>query len=279
MTIEKPQKSAGVEASASTILSDEELSKYQKYITHVRELAFTVGFNRSSSSLIGDLLHGHPNMVMANEAGALRQYTQGTITSREVLLASIIKHSMNKGRKYFIAGQNCYDSVEVIGDKHSPNNTFALMKEGFNTLEKLDKLVKLPIKFLFTVRNPYDMISSMIIKVHDYSINEAKSFEKAISYFTRCSDKNLELIKQVPPNRIFMIRHEDFVAVPEKMLKELCDFLSVTQAPDYLSDCAEVVYKIPNKSRENLDWAAKHKEQVSALIEKYEFFNGYNWDE
>ena len=278
MTTEKPQRKAKEQAPASTLLTNKELSEYQKYTTHVRELVFTVGFNRSGSSLIGDLLDGHPNIVMANEAGALRHYTQGEIISRESLLAFIIKNSMNKKRKYFIAGQNCYDSVEAIGDKHSPNNTFALMKEDFNTLEKVDKFVGLPIKFLFTVRNPYDMISSMIIKVHGYSINEAKSFKKAISYFTKCSIKNLELIKQVPPNRIFMIRHEDFIATPRKMLKDICDFLGVAQAPDYLSDCTEVVYKIPNRSRDRLDWDEESERKVDALIEKYEFFNGYSRD-
>ena len=306
MTTENLQKNASREAPVSTLLTGEELSKYQKYIANVQELVFTVGFNRSGSSLIGDLLDGHPNIVIANEAGVIRKYIQGKITSRESLLALIIKNSMNKARKNFIAGQNCYDSATVIGDKHSPNNTLALMEEGFNTLEKLNKLVKLPIKFLFTVRNPYDMISSMIIKVYDCSINEAESFEKAISYFTKCSKKNLELIKQVPSDKIFMIRHEDLVASPEKMLRDICDFLDVSQIPghpsgrvaasskkmlkaicdfgsgaqasDYLSDCVKAIYKMPNKSRDSLDWDAEHKTQVDALIEKYEFFNGYNWD-
>ena len=276
MTTEKPQRKAKGQVPASTLLSNKELSKYKKYTTHVRELAFTVGFNRSGSSLIGDLLDGHPNIVMANEAGVLRKYRQGEITSREALFASIIKNSMNKSRKNFIAGQNCYDSVEVIGDKHSPNNTLALIKEGFNTLEKLDKLVKLPIKFLFTIRNPYDMIASMINTIPDWNNSQDEKLEQTFLFFENHSKNNLKLIKQVPADQIFMIRHEKFIASPKKMLSDICDFLDVVKTPEYLADCASATYKIPNRSRDTLDWDEESERKVDALIEKYEFFNGYS---
>lgn len=281
MTTEKSQENTKPETQISAPIIGEESVEYQKYIANVRELVFTVGFNRSGSSLIGDLLDGHPNIVMANEAGVIRRYTQGTITSREYLLTLIIKNSMNKRRKRrknFISGQNCYDRIEVMGDKHSSNNTFALMEENFNTLEKLSRLVKLPIKFLFNVRNPYDMISSKIIKVSDPSMSETENFEKTISYFTECSDKNLELIKQVSPDKMFMIRHEDFIASPKNMLKDICDFLSVTPTPDYLRNCASTTYKIPRRNRYKLNWSEELKRKVDKLIETYEFFDGYSWD-
>ena len=76
-----------------------ELSQYQEYINNLHEAVFTVGFNRSGSSLIGDLLSAHPNIVMDNESGIIRKYVNGEFTSRESLLSFIIKHDMDRAYK------------------------------------------------------------------------------------------------------------------------------------------------------------------------------------
>ena len=256
---------------------DQQLSQYKKYITNIREVVFTIGFNRSGSSLVGDFLAGHPNIVMSHEIGVLRKYKQGEITTRDTLLLSIIEGSFKRyKRKNYIAGQDNYDSIEVIGDKHSPNNTFAVTKAKDDIIVKLQALLKLPIKFLFTIRNPYDMISSMVTKTSDGW--ESEQIYKAISYFTECSFHNQELIKRLPNDMIFTIRNEEFIANPLLMLADMCDFLDVVKTPDYLSDCVASCYRVPNRSRDNLDWDAEMRKQVDALIEKYEFFDGYSWD-
>ena len=270
------------EKSQTSQQSKTELSQYQEYLNNVREAVFTVGFNRSGSSLIGDLLSAHPNIVMDNESGIIRRYMNGEFTSRESLLSFIIKHDMDRGiKKNYVAGQyqQHYDcNIEVVGDKHSPHNTVSLTKTESNTLEELEKFIKLPIKLLFNVRNPYDMVASMVNSIPDWRQSQSEKTEKAISFFTHRSADNMKLIDQVSADRIFMIRLEDFIASPAKMLANICDFLGVAKTPEYLSSCTEVTYKMPNKSRDTLDWNEEHQKKIDALIEKYEFFNGYSRD-
>ena len=270
------------EKSQTSQQSETELSQYQKYIKNVRGAVFTVGFNRSGSSLIGDLLSAHPNIVMDNESGIIRKYVNGEFTSRESLLSFIIKHDMDRAyKKNYIAGQyqHHYDgNIEIIGDKHSPNNSVFLTKTESNALEELEKFIKLPIKLLFNVRNPYDMVASMVKAIWDGKENKDEKIKEAISFFTCRSADNMKLIDQVPADRIFMIRLEDFIASPKNMLSDICDFLGVAKTPEYLSSCTKVTYKVPNKSRDTLDWDEEYEREVDALIKKYEFFNGYSRD-
>ena len=279
MATDKPQKDTVTDTKISAPLTERELSQY---LAKVRGVVFSVGFNRSGSSLIGDLITAHPNIVMSNEARVIGRYAEGEFNTRESLFSFIIKKNMAKGiRKNFVAGQyqDRYDTdIEIIGDKHSPNNTMQLAKEGFNTLAKLKEFIKLPIKFIFTVRNPYDMVSSMVTNIPDWHLTSDEKIEEAILYFKKISKKNMALITQVPANQIFTVRHEAMVAAPEKMLADICDFLGVVKTPDYLSDCAAVTYKVPNKSRDRLNWDLKSREKIDTLIEEYAFFSGYSWD-
>ncbi len=262
--------------------SETELSQYQKYIKNVRRAVFTVGFNRSGSSLICRLLSAHRNIVIDNESGVIRRYMNGEFTSRESLLSFIIKHDMDRGnKKNYVAGQyqQHYDcNIEVVGDKHSPNNTVSLTNTASNTLEELEKFIKLPIKLLFNVRNPYDMVASMVNSIPDWRQSQSEKIKEAISFFTHRSADNMKLIDRVSADRIFMIRLEDFIASPERMLSDICDFLSIAKTPEYLSGCAAVTYKVPKRSRDTLDWDEEHQKKIDALIEKYEFFNGYSRD-
>ena len=260
--------------------SETELSQYQEYIKNVRKAVFTVGFNRSGSSLIGNLLSAHPNIVINNESGIIKRYVNGEFTSRESLLSFIIKHDMDRGnKKNYVAGQyqQHYDcNIEVVGDKHSPHNTVFLTKTESNTLEELEKFIKLPIKLLFNVRNPYDMVASMVNSIPNWEQSQNQKIKEAISFFTRRSADNMKLIDQVSADQVFMIRLEDFIAAPERMLSDICDFLSIAKTSEYLSGCAAVIYKVPKRTRDTVDWDEEHQKKIGALIEKYEFFNGYS---
>ena len=153
-----------------------------------------------------------------------------------------------------------------------------LTKTGSNTLEELEKFIKLPIKLLFTVRNPYDMVASMVNSIRGERQSQNEKIKKAISFFTRRSVDNMKLIHRVPVGRIFTVRLEDFIASPEKMLADICGFLGVAKTPEYLSSCAEATYKMPNRSRNTLNWNEEYEKEIDALIKKYEFFAGYGRD-
>ena len=66
------------------------------------------------------------------------------------------------------------------------------------------------------------------------------------------------------------------VADPKLQLTKLCEFVQVPVSPDYLDSCASCVHEKPNRRRFEFEWTPKQKQEVASLIEKYDFFSGYD---
>ncbi len=164
--------------------------------------------------------------------------------------------------------QGSFRSLEVIGIKHSRQNVEVLSKGKIleNLKGKLQKM-GITLKFIFTVRNPYDMIATAVR-------TNADDRKKIINF---CKD-NVKILKQVDAEEVFIAKHEDMVENPKQQLTKLCDFLQVSISSSYLEDCVSQVVKEPYRSRFELDWTENQKTELSALIRKYDFFSGYSWD-
>ncbi len=139
------------------------------------------------------------------------------------------------------------------------------------------------LKFIFTIRNPYDIYATM----QRYSVDmwhtkgtiygKYATMQSADILLDLC-EKNVEILKNSDPQDVFMSKHEDMVANPRSQLAKICDFLQVPVSPDYLDDCASVVNKEVHKSRMDYDWTKDKKRNIASLIGKYDFFSGYDWN-
>ncbi len=188
-----------------------------------------------------------------------------------------------------------YEAPEVIGVKNS-----LLLAESLLTEERLQKLQKnlekagiRRLRFIFTVRNPYDMIATNVLywagnkrvrMVTKDDVSKMLDYHIKVSFPAMC-ERGERLFKLMKPESIpdqatdiLINKHEDLVASPSKQLSELCKFLKLPASPDYLDDCASVVDKYPNQSRHELHWFTLQKEEVAKLIDKYHFFSGYSWN-
>ena len=299
------------------------------YFKDTHTMVLVSFFPRSGSSLLGYLLTAHRNMIIANEPAKKEENLYDKVPINVLLNyilyidqirrkeAELTQHSQkpekfsspdttteriyNQKDRYVIVPnqwQASCESLQVIGIKNSLPLAETLATE--DTLQKLmENLKKIGIrrlKFIFTVRNPYDMIATDVIywaknkrlrTVTPNDINKILDYKVRISFPDMCkaSAKIFELMK---PNRlifpttsnknIFLNRHEDVVASPTKQLSKLCKFLKVPVTRDYLDDCASVIRKNANKSRYELDWSDEQKEEVAKIIRKYDFFSNYSWD-
>ena len=287
------------------------------YFNDAHTMVLVSFFPRSGSSLLGYLLTAHRNMVIANEPtkegenlydqvpiAALLNHILYTDKMRyeeaeKARLAEISEKSLSdntEGRAYsqktryvFIDNQwqaRC-ESLHVIGVKNSLFLAETLLTE--NVLQELKnklKKINLRLKFIFTVRNPYDMIATDVMywannkrlrTVTEGDINKMLDYKVKVSFPDMCAaaTKLFELMK---PRTIFLNKHEDLVADPSEQLSKLCEFLNVSAMPDYLRDCAAMIHENPHKSRHELEWSAEQKDAVEKTINKYDFFAGYGWD-
>ncbi len=285
------------------------------YFGKLRTMLLISTFSRSGSTLLGYLLTAHCNMVVASEPKNYGENLYDEVPPMALVnyilhvdkmrfeeakkfqslekpnKVSTIKSTYNKQERYMFVPnqwQACCELLRVIGIKNSSLLAKSLSEEGVykKFMTRLGKIGINRLRFIFTVRNPYDMISMGI--VHREGNPKTPSFTERQKHdmitrriknqFVEQCEIAKKLIELSKAESIFINRHEDMVASPVDQLAKLCDFLRVPAFPDYLNDCASVVYKKANKSRYELDWSKQQKKEVAKLIDKYDFFSGYSWD-
>ena len=165
--------------------------------------------------------------------------------------------------------QGRFKRLKVIGVKYSDINSLVLSEYGI--LENLKKKLEgkdISLKFIFTVRNPYDIFAS--------GANARRG--KMQQHFTTMCECNARILKQVHTRDVFISRHEDMVKGPSSQLTKLCDFLQVPISQGYLEDCSCLVAQELHRSRYEHDWTKEGKKEIASSIEKYDFFSGYDWE-
>lgn len=236
-----------------------------------------LGHGRSGHSLFGALLNAHPDAVISHELDALYYIKRGM--SREQLFALILKRDrwfteIGSGwheHNYHVPNQwqGRFRKLKVIGDKKGGVST-ARLKKSPELLDKLRRTVRVPVKVIHVIRNPFDNLATMVR-------HGGKSLEENIVKFFETSDVNERLMREFGPDML-TLRHEEIIAQPKENLKALVDFIGLTADDQYLTDCAGLIFVSPSRSRSKLDWPANLRQRVQAEIDKRPFLRGYSFD-
>jgi len=241
-----------------------------------------IGYPRSGHTLYGCLLDAHPNIVIAQEAHALQYFSQTEILNRRQFFNLLIRNSKDhaamgkvwQGYAYVIPNwfQGKYElkSLQVIGDKQGGASVTFLQRSGFGILKRLEELVKVPIRYVHVIRNPFDNISTISIRQFN------GDSERSISYYNGLVRTVSEFRKKFTKD-IFEVKHEDFISQPIKHLADLCDFLEVEYTPEYLEACSKIVFKNPKITRNLISWSRKNINRINRLCKKVDFLRGYSY--
>jgi len=252
---------------------------YEDAFEDVETYCVFIGNPRSGHSLIGALLDAHPHVIMAHEFDALYYVQVGF--SKEQLFYLLLENSRvcaQTGRKsspysYAVPNQwqGQFTKLRVIGDKRGGRSTRRLYADP-QLMQRLRDTVGARIKFIHVIRNPYDNISTL-------SRRRYKSLTRSMEhYFYNCGAV-AALKKQIDPPDIFEVKHEDFIAHPGARLRELCHFLGVDAAEDYLRDCASIIYELPHKSRYDVKWSPELLDLVKGRMRQFPFLQGYTFED
>ena len=263
-------------------------------IRHLETVCLPIGMPRCAAQVIFCALTAHPNIVMCMRADALLVWLNNVnaygefyatknfffrILRKNKEIQADKKKSKRGANLYFIPNQwqGRFKHLSVIGDCSQHGNMEVLIEGKHQMLKVFEKNIKVPLKFIFFVRNPYDIISSQVIR--SYSREEQKEILKEfVNRFIELCTMGEKLLDKVSPDQVFLWRLEDHIADPQQKLSELCSFLNVESTRGYLDDCAKIFYKKPSRSRYLIDWHDDYKAQVAAAIEQYDFLSGYSWD-
>lgn len=253
-------------------------AQHRHLFDDVQTYVMFIGHARSGHSLVGSLLNAHPDAVIAHELDVLRYVRWGfrsaqifqLIVERDALITSREFHA-NRRYDYRVADQwqGRVRRLKVIGDKKGGASTRKL-GEHPELLSRLQRTVRVPVRLVQVVRNPYDNISTIALR-------SGRDLGEAIDrYFDRCATVQ-QLGSQVSEKELICLRHEDFVADPERSMSDLCEFVGLEAEESYVRRCAAIVRRSPHLSRHEIVWAQEHVERVEQRLAQYPFLNGYTF--
>ena len=274
---------------------------------NIERCLLMVGYRRAGSTLLGQLLNAHPEMVIAHEAHLvsrlhLPRYLphggRGRIT-RMILnrdrQARQRDSYRSAGYSYAVKGhwQGSCTRLRVIGDKAAYNTVRALYRRP-DLLDSLRRRLRAPLRVLLTCRNPYDMVASqhlnrlrnrhgaVIPALRDYRPPDAERPEVGQTtipqFLKEVSDQLIEVLPMFRKEDVLPVFHEDLIASPREKLCEVCSFCGVESTEEYLDACAAVVLPSAHRTRFKVRWNEEQKADVAAAIDRYPWFEGYGFE-
>lgn len=281
---------------------------------NVERLLLTVGYNRSGSSLLGALLTAHPEMVVSHELYLLQRLQDLRCVPTPSLKGRAVRLILERDREFQrlgrIAGsgysysmnsvssmnstnglwQGRHTRLRLIGDKGSTNVARILGDRRVEELNQLRQRVRLPVRFLFTNRNPYDVVASRRIHTaraslarcpsRDYTPADSERVEVAeedLRWFLGISENLSSVFATLPKEDVLPMRYEDFIASPREKLCEICAFLGVSRDERHLDECAAFTFPTPHQTRRKVRWTEDQTTQIAAAIAKYPWLAGYDF--
>ncbi len=255
---------------------------------NVEKYCMFIGSHRSGHSLVGALLDAHPNIILSHELDALKYVEAGFSKLQHYsLLLNNSQYFINKekslipetkifkGRfKYIVPNQwnGKFTNLKIIGDKRG-EKTSQRLRDNLQVFQDLENQVKVPIKFIHVVRNPFDNISTISKK------RPSQSFESCIDYYFDVCYANEYITEKIDSNNIFLLKLESLIENPKTQLKEITQsFLGLETNDDYLEDCSSMIFNSPNKTRHKFPWNEQLIELTQRKIDKVSFLQGYNYD-
>lgn len=249
--------------------------KLQEYLSKIEYFCVILGNPRTGSTLVEATLDAHPKITISCESQAFAMLAleeKGRNHVFPYILEYAEKHA-EQGKNwtnytYAIPGQwqGRFKDLRVIGDKLPLYGTW-FMHGDVSLIGKIRQNVNIPVKFIHTVRNPFDVIATM-------SKKGSPVRGRIGAYFNVC-ECILDIRSRVPASDFIDIRMEDLIARPAETISRMCEFLGQVAPEAYLTACRELIFSEPNRPRLDFPWDSKMVELIKKRISEYDFLAGY----
>lgn len=256
------------------LLADWEKARHRRDFARVESFCLFVGYPRSGHSIVGALLNAHRHVVVAHELNVVPLIAAGW--QRDDVFARILArarwfHLRANRANYDYAvptgWQGRFEELRVIGDKRGGLVARWLLEHP-EFLTQVRSVVRVPLRLVHIVRNPYDNIAAI-------SKWDRRSLRDSTDYYFRHCEATRRLPQLCSPAELIELRHERVVADPRATLAELCRFLGVEADRDYLDACASKLFDAPTAPRLKISWPADLRSEIERRRLEYRHLAGY----
>lgn len=253
----------------------------------LRTYCMFIGYQRSGHSFIGALLDAHPNVAMGMEVDVLNLvglgYSRKQICYILIRNSQLFRHRLKNvwtGYDYSVPGQfqGSYTELLMIGDKKGGKSTLRLGEDPALYTD-LKARIGCRIRVLHVIRNPYDNISTMVLRhATDPDRPTREEIEDKIDLYFKKVGINRQLMGS-GEMEVMNVYHESFIDDPQASLRGILKFLDLPVPQDYIQDCSRAVYREPHRTRNELSWPGDLKERIAAGIREVDFLRHYNFED
>ncbi len=242
-----------VNSKQLTVIGDRSPSRPVAQSPLTEPIAFILSSPRSGSTLLRVMLAGHPQIVSPPELHLLpfetmqaRQTELGIshlseglqkalmslknidATASRELVENLVRENLTIREVYQMLQQLAGDRLLV--DK-SP--TYGSNRK---TLEKAETIFN-KAKYIHLVRHPYAVIESFARMRMDKLIGSGTSdpYRLAETIWQESNQNILDFCSEIDSSRYHLVRYEELVARPQKVMTEICQFLDLPFAPQVLT--------------------------------------------
>lgn len=260
--------------------------KYKQAFQEAPVFTLFLGNSRSGTTLIASLMDAHPHMVISHELDILRMVNTpigklglyGRIFNKSRWFARNDAQWQTYSYQVPTGWQGKFEKLLVIGDKKA-HHSLVLLHRDPSLLRRLEQKVKVPIRILHVIRNPFDNITTKARKGAQRQLEASPEKLREVSdvYF-----RNIQMVEDLKKEGHFAvheIQFETFLDQPEKELKSLCAFLGTTCPPDYLADCLTLVNPQAHQSRHDIEWPDDLKKDVLQRASQFACLRDYRFDQ
>jgi len=252
-----------------------------------------IGFGRSGHSIVGQIVNAHPNALIADEANifedlgteptlnetlsyliardrafALRWYNKDSPLHRGDPLRRLLK-PRGRRRNFHFKGlsQGFVKLPSVIGNSKAGYTTRHVAEDP-ELIPRFEKAAGLPMKFVSLVRNPYDMVASGMRR-------RGASFDEICSGFEHMASMLQTSLENLSEYPVLHLRQEDLLTDSDAEIGRLFSFLELPTSSEFKNIVRERLFTDTDRSRQKVPEVLQNRKRIDALIESYDFFNGY----
>jgi hypothetical protein len=286
----------------------------QSVVDNVDTFVMFIGYPRSGHSIIGSCLDAHQDVIVAHEFNLMTKLMNPELlqvySNRTVLFDALYQNSFRqsllgwrspeqnlakKGYTLKISSngswQGKFRKLRVIGDKSGGLTTHGYRDSPMKFItayKELSQIVKMPIKFIHVVRNPYDIIATKL----SYRLSEKRGRKGNFSasrpmtspHQIMLAIKSLEVEAKAVQESIdklqlttLEVHNMDFILRTKRTVLTICEYIGLECSDQYLQLCDDVAYDKPSRSRDSVKWTQTSKRRVDQLIQEYPFFGRYSF--
>jgi hypothetical protein len=285
-------------------------------IKDVKMFVFFVGYPRSGHSIIASMIDAHPDAILAHEFNLFNKLAMQLSIGNEYLLDkahlfnTLYQDSYTEAIVGWRSGKSSYDkkgyslkvnasqswqgrfrTLKVIGDKAGGSTSRVYRdhpKLFLQIYRSLVDTVRVPVRVIHVVRNPYDMIATRLLyrmssikrqKAQFNSTNKTRN-DKVIYQAFQGLYKEVMAVHDMMEAcnlTVLEIHNEEFIHNPRKEMKSVCEFLGLGCSESYLNMCEQMTYKNVSRTRDSVEWTTEIKGLIETHMLQLPFFKRYSF--